>query len=194
MKKSKYIFIFFFLLSCALLYFFSNRTFTSFESKVNDDIQLNVADWKILVDNQDISKQEKDIKLRNITWTSEHTRDNKVAPGSKGVVNVLIDPTTTDVAFKYNISYEDHKSNPDVILTVTSITLDGKSLTDADNNTFSGILSLDDIKKKKTLSLIIHVEWINDEANNETDSLIGVNESEANYLKINFEASQYKGE
>lgn len=194
MKYFKYIFSVVIVLSCVLLYVFSNRTFTAFESKVKDDILVNIADWKIFVDNQDISKQEKDIKLSNITWESTHTRENKVAPGSKGVVNVLIDPSTTEVAFKYNITLVDHKRDPDVILTVKSITLDGKNLDITGSNTFSGIVTLDDLKKKKTLPLIINVEWVNDETNNEKDSIIGRNEGEANYLKLNFEASQYKGE
>lgn len=193
MKYLKYIFSVVIILSCVLLYVFSNRTFTAFESKVKDDILVNIADWKIFVDNQDISKQEKDIKLSNITWESTHTRENKVAPGSKGVVNVLIDPSATEVAFKYNITLVDHLSDPDVILTVKSITLDGKKLDITGSNTFSGIVTLDDLKKKKTLPLVINVEWVNDEANNEKDSIIGRNEGEANYLKLNFEASQYKG-
>lgn len=194
MKKLNNIFIFLLVLSCGLLFVFSNRTFTAFESKVNDDINLNIADWIIMVDNQDVAKQKKAISLKNIVWSSEHTRENKVAPGSTGVVNVKIDPTLTEVAFSYNISYVDHEMDPNVLLTVTSITLDGKELEDEDDNTFSGIISLDDIKRGKTMSLVIHVEWVNDEDNNEIDSLIGFNESEANYLELNFEATQYKGE
>ncbi len=192
MKHSTYIITIICIFSCVLLYVLGNRTFTAYESKVKDDILLNIADWKIFVDDQDISTQEKEIKLSNIIWSSNHTRENMVAPGSKGVVHLLIDPSTTEVAFKYTISYVDHLKDPSVVLTVKSMTLDGKSIDISDDDTFSGTITLDDLDKKKKISLDINVEWVNDEANNENDSIVGMNKEEANYLKLNLEASQYK--
>lgn len=190
----KRIFILLLFVSIFALYFLSSPTYTAYESEVNDQIGIAVAEWKIEIDDQDIARTAENIALSNIVWEGEHTNNNTVAPGSKGVVTINIDPTSTEVAIKYNITYADHLSNPDCLLTVTSIYLENEALEKVNDNTYSGIITLDQIKNKSIKVLKIHVEWVNDEANNEVDTQVGLNESEANYLNLEFMAQQYKGE
>ena len=52
----------------------------------------------------------------------------------------------------------------------------------------------DDIKNKKIITLVINVEWVNNEENNERDTLIGSGETEGNFLNLQFNARQYLGE
>lgn len=191
MKKTTLIII---LISIFALYFLSSPTYTAYESEVNNEVGVAVADWKIEIDNQDIATSTESISLSNIVWESEHTNNNTVAPGSKGVVTINIDPTTTEVAIKYSISYVDHLLNPDCLLTVTSIYLENEELEKINDNTYAGVITLDQIKNKSVKVLKIHVEWINDEANNESDTQVGLNESQANYLNLEFTAEQYLGQ
>ena len=194
MKDKKNIFLLIVIISIFALYFLSNETYTAYESEVNNQVVLAVANWKIEIDGQDIARSTKDISLSNITWESTHTNQATIAPGSKGVVTINIDPTSTEVAIKYNISFSDHTSNPDCLLTVTSIYLEEEKLEKINDNTYSGIITLDQIKNKSVKVLKIHVEWVNDETNNDIDTQIGLNESEANYLNLEFMAEQYLGE
>lgn len=190
MKKN--ILIVLVIISLFSLYLFSNKTYTAYESEVDDDVTVDIADWKILIDDQNIATATRDINLSNIVWDSEHTDNNKVAPGSKGTVRINIDPTGTEVAIKYHITYTDHTMDPNCILTVTSIYLENDELQKDSINSYSGIITLDEMKD--TQVLVINVEWVNDENSDEADSQIGSNGAEPNYLNLEFEAEQYRGE
>lgn len=175
------------------LFITSKKTYTSYESLVDNEVDLKIATWKIKIAEQDIVSTNKDISLSNIEWESEHTNDDTVAPGSKGIVRINIDPTESQVAIDYSITYEDHTKNPDCILTVTSIYLENEKLEKISDNSYGGIITMDQIKEQNKKVLVIHVEWVNDENNNKTDSQIGLNESTPNYLNLVFNAKQYTG-
>ena len=190
----KRIFIVLIIVSCFSLCVFTNKTYTSYESAVDNEVSVDVADWKIEIDGQDIATTTHDISLNNIVWENTHASELTAAPGSKGIVKIKIDPTTTQVAIKYNITYIDHTIDPDCILTVNNIYLEEEELLKVNDNTYSGVLTMNQIVEGTTRTLVIHVEWINDENNNEIDTQIGLDEKEPNYLKLEFDASQYTGE
>lgn len=192
MKKRLFIIIT--ILSLFSLCIFTKKTYTAYESAVDNEVQVEVADWKIEIDGQDISTATRDISLSNIKWQHSHASNTTAAPGSVGIVKVKIDPTTTDVAIKYTISYTDHTIDPDCILTVTHIYMEEEELDKINDNTYSGLITIDQIKEQITRNLVIHVEWINDENNNEIDTQIGLNEKDPNYLRLEFDARQYTGE
>lgn len=192
MKKRIYIILI--IVSVFSLCIFTKKTYTSYESAINDTVKVDVAEWKIQVDGQDIARATRDINLSNIEWENSHASSTTAAPGSIGTVKVKIDPTSTEVAIKYTIKYTDHNLDPDCILTVTNIYLEEEELEKIDDNTYSGIITMNQIKEGTTRNLVIHVEWVNDENNNEIDTEIGLNEREPNYLKLELDARQYTGE
>lgn len=189
----KRIFIVLIIISCFSLCIFTNKTYTSYESAVDNEVAVDVADWKIEIDGQDIAKTTRDISLNNIEWENTHASSTTAAPGSKGIIKIKIDPTSTQVAIKYNITYIDHNLDPECILTVTNIYLEEEELEKISDNTYSGLITMDQIKEGTIKTLVIHVEWINDENNNESDTQIGLKEKDPNYLKLEFDASQYTG-
>jgi len=191
MKKR--IFIVLIIVSLFSLCFFTNKTYTSYESAIDNKVTVDVADWKIEIDGQDIATTTRDISLRNIEWHHKHASNETAAPGSTGIIKVKIDPTSTQVAIKYNVTYIDHNLDSDCILTVTNIYLEEEELEKVSDNTYSGIITMDQIKQGTTKNLVIHVEWINDENNNEIDTQMGIGEKEPNYLRLEFDASQYTG-
>ena len=182
------------LLICVFaLFITSNQTYTAYESLVENEVPVEIATWRIDIDGKDVVSATEKIAVGQITWTNEHANSNTAAPGSVGVARINIDPSKSDVAIKYKISYEDHTMNPDCILSVTSIYIEDEQLANV-NNSFEGIITMDDIKNKKILTLVINVEWVNNEENNENDTLIGSGEVEANFLNLELEARQYLGE
>lgn len=179
--------------SIVALYFGGKKTYTAYESMVDENMNIDIAQWNILVDGENITSDTKSISLKNIEWDSEHTREGRVAPGSRGIVKVEIIPQS-DVSMEYKISYKDHNMDPNIILTVNSISLDGDDYIKDSDNSFSGIIPLEQIIGGKKMYLTIEVEWINDEANNDIDSNIAINGGEANYLSLTLDAKQYMGE
>ena len=195
MGKRKNVFIFILLIiSIALLYIFANKTYTSYESKTMGNADLNIAEWQIKIDDQEIVKSTQEIKLSDIVWNNDHTSSGKVSPGSKGSAKIKIDPSMTQVAIKYSISYVDHSNDPNIVLTVNSISLEDDELKREEDGSYSGIITLDEIKNGVKKILNLDVEWINDENNNEFDSAIGLEDATPQYLTLILKAEQYKGE
>ena len=172
----------------------AKKTYTSYQSFVNNEIKINIADWNINIDNQNIAKVTETIKLSHVQWEGEHTNPKKAAPGSKGRVKVSIDPRNTEVAVEYTMKYIDHTKDPECVLTITNIYLEDEELIKIDEETYYGIISIDEIKEGRVKTLVLEVEWINDESNNEFDSEIGLNGEDVRFLEIEFNASQYLGE
>ena len=175
------------------LYVLSNKTYTSYESLVDDEITLDIATWKILIENQNIVKATEDIKLSDIEFDNTHVAEGKVAPGSTGTINFEIDPTTTQVAIEYNIKIDDHTVDPNILLVVKSISSSKGNLTKEEDGSYSGVFSLDDIKSGENQKVSISVEWPNDETFNDRDSQIGLEEAEPIYLTMELMAKQYTG-
>lgn len=173
-----------------VLFVTSNQTYTAYQSFVDNDVAVEIATWKINIDGQDIVTSTKDITLSNITWDNNHANDKTAAPGSKGIIKINIDPSEADVAIKYTISYEDHTINSDCILTVTSIALGNEELEKISDNSYGGIITMDQIKNKTTKTLVINVEWLDDKDN---DIDISTMEGNLNFLNLEFNASQYTG-
>lgn len=181
------------IMSLISIYFISKKTNTAYETVVDNEVNLDIATWKIEIDEQDIATATSDISIKNITWENEHSEPNKAAPGSKGIVRIKIDPTDTQVAVEYNIKYFDHLLDPNCLLTVTSIDLEGEDLTKVEDNLYHGYIPLDEIQNGAEKYLVIHVEWQNNEDENNQDTNIGKGDTEAHYLKLEFSAHQYTG-
>lgn len=183
------------LLICVFaLFITSNETYTAYESSVENEVPIEIATWRIDIDGKDVVSATEKIAVGQITWTNEHANNKTAAPGSVGVARINIDPSKSDVAIQYEITYEDNSINPDCILSITSIYIENQQLERANDNSFEGIITMDDIKNKKIITLVINVEWVNNEENNERDTLIGSGETEADFLNLQFNARQYLGE
>ena len=184
-------------LACLSIFLFViSKSFASLESKVDAKSTVYVGKWNILVNNQNLnSVYSDDITLDDISWESNsHVSDGMAAPGRRGVISFEVDPTDTDVAVKYTITFRDHSDDPSYLLTIRGISTDGTPLVRSGEFSYTGVFSLQDIRSGNTKTISIDVEWVNDESNNESDSLIGSQSAEARFLYINMEAVQYSGE
>lgn len=190
-KYSKTIAISVVIIVC-VIYLISNVTYTSYVSEADGQVDSKVAGWNILINNVLVSTgTEKNVGLSDIVWSGEHVAEGKAAPGSTGVMNVLLDPTGTEVAIRYDLEIIDKNVDPTKILTITNIAEHGVDLVKTDVNTYTGIITLDMIKSGVKPSLVIDVSWVNDDNVNDLEREV---ESIEDYLLIKFKASQYRGE
>lgn len=157
-KKHKMIALVIVILIC-LLYLNGNSTYTSYESEVTGNVDSKIADWKIKVNDTLITTEsEQVINIDSINWETNHTRDGKVSPGATGTIEITIDPTSTKVAFDYELTVIDQSIDPTKILIVNEIDNEVGKL-DKIDNTYHGSMSLKDIKDGKKEKLTMHVEW-----------------------------------
>ena len=157
-KKPKTIALIIVILIC-LLYLKGNSTYTSYESEVTGNVESDIADWKIKVNDTLITTEtEQVINIDSISWKSNHTRDGKASPGASGTIEITIDPTSTGVAFDYELTVIDQTVYPTKILVVNAIDSDVGKL-DKIDNTYHGSMSLNDIKSGKKEKLTMYVKW-----------------------------------
>ncbi len=178
------------------LIFFISKSFALLESDVKANARIPIGKWNILVNNTNLgSIQTKEILIDNVMFESnEHTASGVVAPGMKGEATITIDPNGTDVAFLYNITYEDKNTNSNAVLNVTNVSSSDGDLTKTGPNTYTGLFTLNKIRSNKKENVKIELEWINDESNNDFDSLVGTESIKASLINLEFEAIQYNGE
>ncbi len=157
-KKYKSIFLIIVVLVC-FLYLNGNSTYTSYESEVTGNVDSKIADWKIKVNDTLITTEsEQVINIDSINWETNHTREGKASPGATGTIEITIDPTTTKVAFDYELTVIDQTMDPTKILVVNEIDNEIGKLEKIDN-TYYGSMSLQDIKEGKKEKLTIYVKW-----------------------------------
>ena len=177
------------------VFIFSARTYSSLSSTTSGDTVAELAKWNILINNTNISSTYNEtVSINNIEWESDHAINYNAAPGSTGVIHLLIDPTDTQVAIRFDLTVIDHTVDETKVLTIESMALNGTELVKTSPNTYTGVFTLEDIAAHQTSEITIEAAWINDEANNETDSKIAQGEIEPDYLGLDFQAIQYHGE
>ena len=192
-KKVIHVLIIVILILLCFWFLSSRATYTAYESEVNADIQSPVAGWKISIDGQDISTTNSStgITIKDVTWSSSGTAENKLAPGSTGTMNLVIDPSGTDVAIYYEVEIIDRNVDESKFLKVNNVTISNTSLTKIDVSKYAGILSLAEIKSGLKPTITLDIVWdseedivYDEEAASDLDS----------FIVVNFFAKQYSGE
>lgn len=194
MKKQDKIIIV--LIAVLILIFIVSKTLSLLQTNITARAELPLANWNILINDTELtSKSTADIRINNIEWDGNaHTSAGVVAPGSTGKVYLEINPTNTSVAFTYTISFIDKVINDQYILTITDIKDDDGSLIKTDQHSYTGLYTLEEIRSRENKTIEIDVEWINDESNNQSDTLVGTESTNPSFIHLEMEAMQYNGE
>ena len=95
--------------------------------------------------------------------SNENIENGYIAPGKSGYFDIVLDPSGTDVAISYEINVRlDECAYPNNIkLSVENTSTDGG--VEVIGNTFKGLISLNDIKNNKTITLKLTLIWENNE-------------------------------
>ncbi len=189
------LFIYIFLLFLCFAFLGSRSIYASYETAISGKINPQIAAWKILVngENATVAGNELELDSSSFTWNCPGggVRDNKVGPGCSGTMSLVIDASSTEVATLYEFDIVDKNIIPEKILKITNIKFSNSNFFKTDISKYSGYLSLDDIKNKPKLEIIIDVVW------EDTGDII-YNEdffdNDDNYITIDFFAKQYLGE
>ena len=194
MKKQDKIIIV--LIAVLILIFIVSKTLSLLQTNITGAAEMPLAKWNILINGTELtSTSTADIRVNNIEWDeNSHTSSGVVAPGSTGKVYLEINPTNTGVAFTYSITYIDKIINDEYVLTITDIKDGDGSLIKTAPQSYTGLFTLEEIRSRENKTVEIDVEWINNESNNQSDTLIGTQSSNPNFIHLEMEAVQYNGE
>lgn len=166
-----------------------------FENNATATEQNPVGGWTINLNDILISESgQTTINIDEFVYDSSTTiNDGYIAPGRSGYFDLILDPSGTDVAIKYEITFNLDELYEDNI-TYSVDMLSGESATQVDENTYAGIITLDDIDDGETISLRVHVNWLNDETLNDPDTELGIVLNNKISIPINIKLVQYLGE
>ena len=166
-----------------------------FENNATASEENPVGGWTINLNDILISETgETDIYVDEFVYENSTTINNGyIAPGRSGYFDLILDPSGTDVAIQYEITFNLDDAYEDNI-TYSVDMLSGDSATQVDENTYVGVITLDDIDDGDTISLRVHVSWINDETLNDPDTQLGIVLNNKIIIPINIKLIQYLGE
>lgn len=162
-------------LSCILLSFIGGQSYSKYVSEVRGNGMAEVATWSFKVNGQ--KEQVQKIELAS-TCNNQTLVGNKIAPGTRGSFDIIVDGTDSDVGIDYQIKFANESQKP----TNLKFLYDNQkynSITELEND-LSGTIYADDENKTRTLT----IEW-------EWEYQTGANEAEiASNDRVDTEDSQ----
>lgn len=151
------------ILAIILLAFLGGHTYAKYVSEVRGEGIAEVATWSFKVNGQD--KKVEAINLAS-TCNNETLVNNKIAPGTSGSFNIIVDATGSEVGINYNITFTGEENKPQN-LKFEYNDIEYNSIKDLEND-LSGIINANDENKTKTLN----IKWKWDyETGNDSDEI-----------------------
>ena len=168
-----------------------------FYSEMTGNINFENGKWNIYINETEVSNGYQTVfTIGQIeTEESEFVADGKLAPGGSGSFEMLIDPTDTDVAIKYDISLnKENLTNKNLMIKYIEETNTGAALIRTGENTYTGIMSLSDIKNGITHNIKLGIKWVDDGQTDVEDTKLGSIKGNKVGIPITFSVIQYLGE
>lgn len=167
MTKKRKIILVSSILVLILISFFIGQAYAKYFTKLKGEGAAEIASWDFKVNGQ--KEQVEKINL-NSTMNNESLIGNKIAPGTEGSFNIVIDATGTDVGINYNIDFSEETNKP----TNLKFTYDEKEYTSIEELTedLSGVINANDENKERTLN----IKWKWDYETGETPEEIASND------------------
>lgn len=162
MKKNKKVLIIALVLLAITLSFIGGRTFSKYIAEVNGSGTADIANWVFKVNGQEDSVQN--VNLLS-TYNNETLVNNKVAPGTSGSFNIVIDATGSEVGVDYNVTFLNESEKPQNLVFMYD---DTKYSTIQDlEQDLSGTINANEENKTRTIT--IDWEWQYETGNNENE-------------------------
>ena len=195
-NKNKVFILISVIILCIIIYEIT-KIYALFHSELDSKVEFKKGMWNIKVNNTDITRgtiTEFEIDTINMDETS-HVKSGKIAPGMKGNFKISINPQNTSVSVRYDISLnKEQLTNKNIKIVSVKEKKQNNNLIKTGEDTYTGIISLDDIKNNVTNEIIIEIEWIDDRQNDGEDTKIGIIENSEIKIPMTVYVSQYLGE
>ena len=159
MSKKKKIILIIAVLSCIVVSFIGGQSYSKYVSEVRGDGMAEVATWSFKVNGQ--KEEVQTIQLAS-TCNNETLINNKIAPGTRGSFNILVDGTGSEVGIDYNIQFTNETTKPSNL----KFTKQYNSITELEKD-LSGTINANEENKTRTLK--INWEWPYETGNNENE-------------------------
>lgn len=172
------------------------KTYALLESNGTGEASEDVGKWVIKLNGTDISNGiNENFVINNIIYTdNENVADGYIAPGRSGYFDIILDPSGTQVAVRYDIKIDLASTTyaPNVQFSINDLS-GGNAILTAEN-TYSGVVDLNSIAANTTITLRLNLTWQNNESYDSQDSDLGTTKGNKISVPVNIRVSQYLGE
>ncbi len=191
-KKIVLIFVFTLVISLAVYNIYDTYALLETDKTISNDI--NTAKWNIKINDTLLEDGSTSFVANSIkVEENDYVLEDKLAPGLTGYFDVLIDPTDTDVSIRYDISF-DFSNVPEGIEVLGVSETSGATLIRTGLNTYTNVLTLEDIKNGSKNNIRVNLSWNNIEDNNVEDSKLGLIYNNNLEIPVEISITQYLGE
>lgn len=197
------------------------NVYALYKNSLSDIYKTLLGVWSVKVNETDLSSGEANLSFEITEDYLKYNESNVVAancvaPGTGGYFDILIDPTNTDVAVKYEITVGDittmkvggnsqPATNIDFHLTSVEDSFEKGAQKDTttehinkisdDYKSLSGVIPLNVIQNEYQDRVRVYFEWSNNEANNTNDTNLGTKTEQVELIiPVNLKLTQYMGE
>ena len=152
MNKKKKILLIVAILLVILVSFFCGRAFAKYKAEVKGSGTAEIANWVFKVNGKEDQIQKIDLLS---TYDNETLIDSKIAPGTSGKFDIILDATGSDVGVNYQVKFLNESEKPQNLIFVY------------DNNEYCTIQDLeqnltgtiDANEENKTRTITIEWKW-----------------------------------
>ena len=177
-----------------------------YKDQLQGDYRNLLGVWAVKVNGVDISSGGKNLTFTmtedNLQYIDSATvKENKMAPGTQACFEITVDPTDTDVSILYTLNIKLSEIKEAKMSLVKVENYFQKATEQITNETvYTGeeshkaVIPIEKINEKYINHIKLYFEWTNVEANNESDSELGVTESAKISVPLEINLKQYTGE
>jgi hypothetical protein len=144
------------------LSFIGGQSYSKYVSEVRGNGMAEVATWNFKVNEQ--KEQVQAIELKS-TFDNEILSNNKIAPGTNGGFNIIVDGTDSDVGINYDITFANERNKPTNLKFIYN-NQEYSSISELED-ILSGTINVNDENKIKTIT--IDWKWPYETGNNEIE-------------------------
>lgn len=193
-KNKKIIIVLIICIVFVVLFIYGIKTvYGLFESNSNGVVEVWAGNWKITLNNEDISTGvEKTFNIDSVNIEgSKYVKEGKIAPGMNGTFNINI-KAMADVAVRYDITFDTSKiDNQNINITSIKAITNGEVLIKTGENTYTKVFTLEEAKDGIESTVQAMIEWQNNEEYNEKDTNIGKTVDYNINIPVKVEVTQY---
>ena len=168
--KKKYVIILLFISLCLCLFFIQD-SFAKYLSSASETANMNIARWKIIVNNKDIRDNSSSSAIISPVFLgNDNVAGDIIAPGSEGYFDLIIDANAADVSFKYkiDITTDENSAVKDIIAVKYKINNGEEILFTGGNQTIEkSVLHSDNTD---VINIRVYIKW-NDGDGSEMDNI-----------------------
>ena len=152
MSKKKKVLIIALILLAIILSFIGGRTFSKYVSEITGTGTAEIANWVFKVNGKEDVVQS--VNLLS-TYNNETLINNKIAPGTSGQFNIVVDATGSEVGVDYNVLFLNEQNKPQNLI----FTYDSQKYTTIKDleQVLTGTIDANDEDKTRTIT--INWEW-----------------------------------